>query len=272
MLSNFKIALNFDPEPLKSDLEGIGADDWVAHFNTSYFEGEWTGVALRSSNGLASQLYPDPRANGSGANTPLLDRCPNIRALLGLFQCHLRCVRFLKLAAGSTIREHRDYDLGYDEGKIRLHIPIITNPHVEFFLDAHRVEMNEGECWYLDLSLPHWVANRGSADRIHLVIDCELNEWLRRLIPADESRNAGLEIAPCAGEKTSSSPAELGRFRQAVLSDLNLQQRLRETSDRESFVRLVVALGKEHGYRFTATDAEEALQAAKQAWCERWID
>jgi aspartyl/asparaginyl beta-hydroxylase len=272
MISNFKLALNFDPELLKSDLEGIAADDWVAHFNTGYFEGEWTGVALRSSNGLASQLYPDPRAKGSVANTPFLDRCPNIRALLGLFKCDLRCVRFLRLAAGSTIREHRDYDLGYDEGRIRLHIPVITNPHVDFFLDAHRVEMNEGECWYLDLSLPHWVANRGAADRIHLVIDCELNDWLRGLIPADESQKARLEGEPGAGEETTSSPAEFGRFRQAVLSDLNLQQRLRATSDRESFIRLVVAVGREGGYRFSTMDVDEALQAAHRAWSMRWID
>jgi hypothetical protein len=272
MLSNFKLPFNFDPEPLKSDLKGISADDWVAHFNTGYFEGEWTGVALRSSNGLARQLYPDLAVHKSVADTPFLDRCPNIRALLGLFQCHLRCVRFLKLAAGSTIREHRDYNLGYDEGRIRLHIPIITNPQVDFFLDAHRLEMNEGECWYLDLSLPHWVANRGSADRIHLVIDCELNEWLRSLIPSNESQNAILGEPSYASEETTSSPAELGRFREAVLSDLNLQQRLRETSDRECFVRLVVAVGGEGGYRFSATDVEKAMQAYRQSWFMRWID
>jgi hypothetical protein len=266
MISHFKLPFNFDPEPLKSDLKGIAADDWVTHFNTAYFEGEWTGVALRSSNGLARQLYPDFAAAESAADTTLLDRCPNIRALLGLFHCHLRCVRFLRLAAGSTIREHRDYNLGYDEGHIRLHIPIITNPHVDFFLDAHRVEMNEGECWYLDLSLPHWVANRGSADRIHLVIDCELNEWLRGLIPSDKSQNTGLDQPPYVSEETTSSPAELGRFREAVLSDLSLQQRLRATSDRECFVRLVVATGREGGYRFSATDVEGAMQADRHSW------
>jgi Aspartyl/Asparaginyl beta-hydroxylase/Nif11 domain len=269
MISNFKLPFNFDPELLKSDLDGIAADDWIAHFNTGYFEGEWTGVALRSPNGLASQLYPDPGATQTVANTPFLDRCPNIRALLGLFQCHLVCVRFLRLAAGSAIREHRDYDLGYDEGQIRLHIPIITNPHVDFFVDAHRIEMKEGECWYLDLSLPHWVANRGSTDRIHLVIDCELNDWLRGVLPAEGSlEHESIELE----KEYASSPDDLERFRQVVLSDLKLQQRLRETSDRESFVRLVVALAKERGYRFTARDAEEALQAAWQAWFERWID
>jgi hypothetical protein len=272
VISNFKLPFNFDPELLQSDLKGIAADDWVAHFNTNYFEGEWTGLALRSSNGLASQLYPDPRANGSVANTAFLDRCPNIQAVLAQFQCNLQCVRFLRLAAGSTIREHRDYDLGYDEGRIRLHIPIITNPQVEFFLDAHRVDMNEGECWYLDLSLPHWVANRGPTDRVHLVIDCELNEWLRTLLSGAESLDPEYQSALPGDEEYPSSPGELERFRRAVLNDLRLQHRMRDTSDRESFIRLTVALGREHGYRFTAMDTEEAMRAEQQAWFMRWID
>ena len=32
---------------------------------------------------------------------------------------------------------------------------------------------------YLRLSDPHSVANNGAADRVHLVIDAEMNDWLR---------------------------------------------------------------------------------------------
>lgn len=269
MISNCKLPFAFDPKLLQSDLEQLAPDDWTAHFNVDYYEGDWTGVALRSLSGVASQLYSDPGAVGSFVDTPILEGCPNIQAVLALFKCPLRSVRFLKLAAGSTIREHRDYDLGYKEGQIRLHVPIITNSEVVFFLDAHRIEMNEGECWYLDLSLPHWVENRGAADRIHLVIDCEANEWLRELLSAAASTNAETPIAP--PEECPSSPAELERFRQAVFGDLNLQQRLRATMDRESFARLVVSVGRDGGYRFTLQDVEEGLRAARRTWIERWI-
>jgi hypothetical protein len=85
----------------------------------------------------------------------------------------------MKLAAGSIIKEHRDHDLSYEHGFMRLHIPVVTNPDVEFLLNGRRVVMNPGECWYLRLSDPHAVANRGREDRIHLVIDTEVNEWLR---------------------------------------------------------------------------------------------
>jgi hypothetical protein len=42
--------------------------------------------------------------------------------------------------------------------------------------------MNEGECWYLNVNFPHKVANRGATDRVHLVIDCAVDDWLRALV------------------------------------------------------------------------------------------
>ena len=41
------------------------------------------------------------------------------------------------------------------------------------------MEMNEGEAWYLNFSLEHSVRNGGATDRIHLVIDCIVNDWIR---------------------------------------------------------------------------------------------
>jgi hypothetical protein len=267
MISSFKLPFHFDPEALRSDLNRIAPDEWVAHFNRDYFEGEWAGVALRSTGGDPRQLYSRRETEFLFADTPTLQRCPYVRDILTTFQCRLQAVRFLKLAAGSRIKEHRDYDLGYQDGQLRFHIPITTNPEVQFFLDAHRIELQAGECWYLDLSLPHWIENRGATDRIHLVIDCELNEWLRGFLPPEstESESNGSDISP-------SSPEEFQRFRQTVLNDLKLQKRLRETDDQESFIRLLVGLGQQLGYRFTAADADNALRAEQQAWIERWID
>ena len=68
-----------------------------------------------------------------------------------------------------------------------MHIPVVTNADVDFFLAGRQLEMKEGECWYLDLSLPHSVRNRGTTDRVHLVIDCEVNEWLRKLIQVNDA-------------------------------------------------------------------------------------
>ena len=57
-----KLPLSFDPECLKADLDHISPGDWLPHFNDRYYEGDWSGVALRSVGGVATKLYPDPAA------------------------------------------------------------------------------------------------------------------------------------------------------------------------------------------------------------------
>jgi aspartyl/asparaginyl beta-hydroxylase (cupin superfamily) len=101
--------------------------------------------------------------------------------VLRAFECQLLAVRLLRLKAGSRIKEHTDLNLGYEDGEIRLHIPIHTNPGVEFYLSGRRIILAEGECWYVNTSLPHRVANTGERDRIHLVIDCVVNDWVRAI-------------------------------------------------------------------------------------------
>ena len=183
MITSYKLPLSFDAEALKADLYKISPREWIPHFNRSYFTGEWSGVALRSVGGVEGKLYPDPTAQGCFADTTLLARCEQIRAALASFQCQLESVRLLKLSPGSVIREHRDYNLAIEDGEVRFHIPVLTNPLVEFFLDSRRIEMREGECWYVNFNLPHRVANRGTTDRVHLVVDCVMNDWLRSLLP-----------------------------------------------------------------------------------------
>jgi hypothetical protein len=85
-------------------------------------------------------------------------------------------------------------------------------------------------------------------------------------------RSSDHEIRAFPQMNQTSSPLELQRFRQAVATDLSLQKRLRETPDWESFIRLVVDLGREAGYLFTAADVAQALRAAQQDWLFRWID
>ena len=182
MTVSLKLPFSFDARSLQSDLEQIGADEWTAHFNKEYYEGHWSGIALRSTNGLARQLYSDPSFEKPFVDTPIMARCPYVRSALTLFACPLRAVRFLKLSSGSTIKEHEDFTLGFEYNQLRVHVPVRTNSEVEFRLDGRLLEMNEGECWYLDFSRPHSISNRGASDRVHLVIDCQLNDWLRKTV------------------------------------------------------------------------------------------
>ncbi|HUR23845.1 MAG TPA: aspartyl/asparaginyl beta-hydroxylase domain-containing protein [Acidimicrobiales bacterium] len=178
MPASARLPWRFDAQLLRVDVAALTTDDWVPHFNTGYYEGDWSGAALRSVGGEAGRLYPDPTASAAFADTPLLARCPGARATLDQFRCPLLAVRFLRLGAGSRIREHRDLNLGYEDGEVRIHVPVSTDPGVEFRLDGRRVDMAEGEAWYMDLNLPHSVVNTGSTPRIHLVVDCVVDDWL----------------------------------------------------------------------------------------------
>jgi EAL domain-containing protein (putative c-di-GMP-specific phosphodiesterase class I) len=63
---------------------------------------------------------------------------------------------------------------------------------------------------------------------------------------------------------------EFEKFRTLVLRDMSLQKMLNEAGDRE-FVSTVVETGKQNGFLFSAEDVEEAMQANRRAWIERWI-
>jgi hypothetical protein len=269
MTNSHRLSLDFDPQQLRSDLQLVKAEDWVPHFNTNYFEGEWSGIALRSTGGDPKQIYPDPHAKGSAVDTPILKQCPNLRQVLESFDCPIRSARLLKLSPGSSIKEHRDYDLGFADGEIRLHIPIATEASVSFFLAGKRIQMREGECWYLDFSLPHRIDHRGVADRIHLVLDCVINDWLLSFFPPGTAATNGV-----VAEDTNqlSSPGEFERFREVVLGDIELQGQLRQTSDRESFIALVCEAASSRGYRFSPADVWETLQAAHREVIARWIE
>jgi quercetin dioxygenase-like cupin family protein len=177
-----RLPLSFDVAALAAEAASLPREVWVAHFNKEVYEGEWTGVALRSVGGLATQLYPDPAAAAPFADTELLDRCPAHRLALAQFQCPVMAVRLLALAPGAVIREHRDYRLGWEDGEIRVHIAVVTDDDVEFVLDGRPVELRNGEAWYLNLDRRHHVSNGSTRTRIHLVVDCKVDDWLTELM------------------------------------------------------------------------------------------
>ncbi len=178
MTDTLKFPFEFNIEKMQKEVLAFRAEEWVPHFNKGYYSGDWSAIPLRSVGGNPLRIFPDPSGTGKYMDTPHLSRCPYLQTVLGSLECEKIDVRLLRLKAGSEIREHSDYDLSFEDGEVRLHIPVMTNPKMEFYLNGKRVVMKEGECWYLNLNLMHRVANRGLTDRIHLVIDCRVNPWL----------------------------------------------------------------------------------------------
>jgi hypothetical protein len=175
-----QLPLSFDPARLRRDLEALSATPWTAHFVEQNYEGDWSVIPLRCAAGESHpirMIYSDPMATVF-LDTPFLELCPYFREVIAAFACEVRSVRLMRLTPGSIIKEHSDHDLGVEFGVARVHIPVTTNPDVDFRLNGARVEMKAGNAWYLRLSNPHAVANRGSSDRVHLVLDLVADDWL----------------------------------------------------------------------------------------------
>ena len=175
-----RLPLTFDPEPLREDVARFREEEWVRHFVPANYEGQWTILPLRSPVG---ESHPVRMSSASlevshFVDTYFLDRAPALRAALARFPCGLRSARLMRLSPGSLIREHSDPYLDIESGYARLHVPIATNDRVEFRVNGRPVEMEPGSCWYLRLSDPHQAANRGETDRVHLVVDAVVDEWV----------------------------------------------------------------------------------------------
>jgi hypothetical protein len=181
-----RLPFTFDPDRLASDLQRLSTVAWIQHFVPQNYEGDWSVIPLRGKAGASHpimMIYPDPTCR-EFADTPMLAACPYYRQVLATFKAPLQAVRLMRLTAGSVIKEHTDYDLSFEEGTVRLHIPVLTNPDVEFYLNRQRVVLEAGSCWYLRLADPHSVANKSCTDRVHLVIDAGVNEWVSDLLQA----------------------------------------------------------------------------------------
>lgn len=176
-----RLPFTFDPVRLRADLARVRDDEWIPHQQKKHYDGRWSGAALRSLAGAAGNLLVEARDGQRFADTALLARCPYFAEVLATFRCPIGAVRLLRLHAGSTIAEHVDHALDFDDGEVRIHIPIVTSDAVRFVLDGARLAMAPGECWYTNVNLPHSVANDGDTDRIHLVLDCVVDDWLREL-------------------------------------------------------------------------------------------
>ena len=179
-----RLPFTFDPDLLARDLERLSAVGWTRHFVRQNYDGDWSVIPLRGKAGATHpvmMIYSDPTCRDF-ADTPMLAACPYFQQVLATFAAPLQAVRLMRLTVGSVIKEHSDHDLSFEEGTVRIHVPVVTNPDVEFYLNRRRVVLDAGSSWYLRLSDPHSVVNRGTADRVHMVIDAEVNDWVRDVL------------------------------------------------------------------------------------------
>jgi Aspartyl/Asparaginyl beta-hydroxylase len=184
MIQYLQLKQHFDTATMQAEVNLLLADGWKEHYNKKHYDGSWSIIPLSSVGGNADNVYAIHSSGNEKLvyeNTPFLEACPYIKTVLNFFKCEKTSVRLMKLNAGAIIKEHTDQDMSFEDGEVRFHIPVQTNKLVDFYILDEKIPMLEGQCWYLNLSLRHRVSNAGTTDRIHLVIDCLVNDWVKEL-------------------------------------------------------------------------------------------
>ena len=115
----------------------------------------------------------DDSVEGPMRPTPHLQGLPaiiNVLAGLSALGCPIGRTRLMRIDIESEVKPHVDTNR-YWWDHLRVHIPIVTDPAVEFAVEDSSVHMAAGECWVFDTWSKHRVVNPVNAPRIHLVVD-----------------------------------------------------------------------------------------------------
>lgn len=186
LISFARLACIISFADLQREIAALLDNTWIDHVNRNDYHGGWDVLPLRCQR---QHINAHPVLQGFAIadgndweNLPVVVQCPEILNLLNQLQCPIKAARLMRLKAGAHIKPHRDHELSIEFGEARLHVPIHTSDAVDFFVDGKLIPMRAGELWYFNADQIHEVCNRGSDDRINLVIDCIANDWLKEQI------------------------------------------------------------------------------------------
>lgn len=186
------LADDVDIEPLKSKLEKIPERAWHQSGREERYEVHKQTQALRliydedfrHSNPTRHALYDEFRKELA----PILNRITDYFGEDGFI---VRVI-FARLAGHGEISPHSDglYSLLKCH---RVHLPIVTNDDVIFWVGGEAKRMRAGELWEINNATLHAVYNRADAARIHLIVDWVPNSTVR---PEDRRAPAPTLAAP----------------------------------------------------------------------------
>lgn len=176
-----RLPLRFDVERLRQEVLAFDDSEWLPHVQG--FAGN-TAIPLISVRGEMNDDF-----NGPMKVTEKLERSPYIKQVLASFDEVFGRSRLMGLGAGCSVPEHRDVNYHW-YNRVRIHIPVITNPQVLFYCGDKHVHMAAGETWIFDSWKPHHVDNLSDENRVHLVIDTAGSAKFWRTVAVSEWRSA----------------------------------------------------------------------------------
>jgi hypothetical protein len=176
-----RLPYRFDVDRLAEEVNAFDPSEWMPHVQN--FAGN-SSIPLISVNGEMNDDF-----NGPMQMTDKLERSPYIRQVLASFGEVFSRSRLMGLDGKCTVPEHRDVNYHW-WSRVRIHIPILTNPDVLFYCSNTHVHMAPGETWIFDSWQKHHVENNSNQFRVHLVIDTAGSPKFWRMVAASEWRCA----------------------------------------------------------------------------------
>jgi len=158
-----QLPLQFDAAALAAEIRALGPGAWMPH--PEGFAGN-SALPVIAANG-------DPESNaiaGPMRPTPHLLRCPQLMHALSTIGAVWGRSRLMRLSGNAEVTAHVDTNYYWRE-RMRVHVPIVTQPTVRFICGDAELNMKPGECWIFDTWRLHNVINAAEDERIHLVAD-----------------------------------------------------------------------------------------------------
>jgi hypothetical protein len=177
-----QLPLLFDAGVLAAEIEALGEGVWRDH--PQKFPGNSMLPLLAVDGEPANESFA-----GTMAPTPELLRCPYLMQVMASFGATLGRTRLMRLAGQAEVTPHVDQGYYWAE-RVRVHVPIVTQPTVRFECGEVAIHMAAGECWIFDTWRNHNVINDASQSRIHLVADTVGGEAFWDLVAAGRGHDA----------------------------------------------------------------------------------
>jgi hypothetical protein len=180
----YRLPVQFDADRLRTEVAALPPQAWAPHPN-----GDTGNFAVRL---ISVEGGENEQLNGVMRMTPHLERSPYLRQLLASFGVVWSRSRLLRLAPGAVVPPHADINYHWFY-RVRLHVPIVTRPQVQFTCDGESVHMAPGEAWVFDNWRLHQVQNPTDTERIHLVGDTSGSASFWELVARSEKADTPVQ-------------------------------------------------------------------------------
>jgi len=221
-----QLPLRFDADILAAEVEALGEGVWRDH--PQKFPGNSMLPLLAAGGEPANESFI-----GEMAPTPELLRCPYLLQVIGSLGAVAGRTRLMRLAGQAEVTPHVDQGY-YWTDRVRVHVPIVTQPTVRFTCGGVTIHMAAGECWIFDTWREHHVENDAVRSRIHLVVDTVGGPGFRELVARGRTHDGATAGWQARDVPPSASPVHLTRERYnipVVMSPWEVHYRLHDLLD-----------------------------------------